>query len=87
MEYVDGKAQEWPQSKCDLYRSNIYRAFKDSGYKNYTGSFIVMAKAGEVYHTNTDLKTDANGFTIGEQSRPRCIMCPEPSGFGMMQAV
>lgn len=47
-----------------MYRSNIYNAFKDEYYTDYTGSFICVAKSGEVNHVVGQLETNSKGYTI-----------------------
>jgi len=46
-----------------------------------------MCKSGEVNHTTEELITDDVGYTIDEETRPRCICVPESKGYGMLQAI
>lgn len=86
LDYPD-RQDNWPKHKKDLYRKNILKAFHDTEYNDYNGSFIMQAKSGEVHHTFGSLEEDADGYTVGQDSRPRNICAPTDEGYGILQAV
>lgn len=73
------------EAKQINYICNISQALNDSTFTDYVGTFDLMVKSGEVYHTESLEYKD--GYLMEQDSRPRAIMNPCKKGAGILAAI